>query len=300
MPAGTSLERCSPPVPSNPASLVHPHATAATLSPHWSCLAPSLNQTLSKLFSTPLQIINTVQAAERGSGLVVPRPDALPAGPLDQYPAYVALMEACWERDPARRPGFEEVAARLRAILVTGALAHVALPFHCGCPQWTVRLGAALNLPRVPCGCRSGSTNNSGTEPLPQSPTALLAEVRRNSSGAIPSPLNISTAPSTQPSSQPSGLPSRQASRHLPPGDTAAAVGGVRGSNNTASAESGFSFDAASSGGFGAGRQHGSADAPMSSPFAASAGAAASPFAAAETDVVASPFAAAAGVPPPQ
>lgn len=39
------------------------------------------------------QIINTVQAAERGSGLAVPPQDQLPAGPLGQYADYVALME---------------------------------------------------------------------------------------------------------------------------------------------------------------------------------------------------------------
>lgn len=46
------------------------------------------------------QIINAVQAAERGSGLEVPPPDQLPAGPLGQYGQYVALMEVrggcCW------------------------------------------------------------------------------------------------------------------------------------------------------------------------------------------------------------
>lgn len=43
----------------------------------------------------PLQIINTVQAAARGSVLAVPSPDQLPAGPLGQYSEYVALMEVC-------------------------------------------------------------------------------------------------------------------------------------------------------------------------------------------------------------
>lgn len=40
-----------------------------------------------------LQIINTVQSSARGSGLAVPPPDQLPAGPLGQYNEYVALME---------------------------------------------------------------------------------------------------------------------------------------------------------------------------------------------------------------
>ena len=39
------------------------------------------------------QIINTVQAMARGSGLAVPPPDQLPAGPLGQYSEYIALME---------------------------------------------------------------------------------------------------------------------------------------------------------------------------------------------------------------
>lgn len=66
------------------------------------------------------QIIHAVQGAPSGSGLPVPPPWRLPAGTLGQYTAYVALMEACWERDPAKRPSMEEVATRLRAILTAG------------------------------------------------------------------------------------------------------------------------------------------------------------------------------------
>ena len=58
-----------------------------------------------------------MQAVQSGSGLHVPGPDQLPAGPMGQYDEYVALMQACWARDPAQRPGFEEVSARLRAML---------------------------------------------------------------------------------------------------------------------------------------------------------------------------------------
>jgi hypothetical protein len=36
---------------------------------------------------------------------------------MGQYDEYVALMQACWARDPVLRPAFEEVAARLRAML---------------------------------------------------------------------------------------------------------------------------------------------------------------------------------------
>ncbi|PRW59651.1 nitrilase 2 isoform A [Chlorella sorokiniana] len=63
------------------------------------------------------QIIHAVQAAASGSGLCVPPANALPAGSLSQYAEYVALMEACWAREPAQRPTMEAVATRLRTIL---------------------------------------------------------------------------------------------------------------------------------------------------------------------------------------
>lgn len=67
--------------------------------------------------ANPYQIINTVQAASSGSGLVVPGPEELPAGTLGEYAAFVELMQCCWERDPSRRPTFETLASRLREIL---------------------------------------------------------------------------------------------------------------------------------------------------------------------------------------
>lgn len=151
------------------------------------------------------QIIHTVQAAASGSGLAVPPPDALPAGPLAQvrahagcrqtaaaalagsfqvagrqerhckwstgsfkpagprraaiapastrpprqltahflptqlphsnrqYGEYVALMEACWARDPAQRPTMEAVATRLRNILAAGGLRWMMLHSPAGC-----------------------------------------------------------------------------------------------------------------------------------------------------------------------
>jgi len=59
----------------------------------------------------PQVAADSVQAAPSGSGLAVPTPDQLPAGPLAQYPAYRQLMEDCWRREPGERPGMEEVAA---------------------------------------------------------------------------------------------------------------------------------------------------------------------------------------------
>ena len=75
------------------------------------------------------QIINTVQAAERGSGLAVPPQDQLPAGPLGQYTDYVALME---------------VRARLLAHLLAHLLDRVlaASGFAC-CLTWA---GAAKHM----------------------------------------------------------------------------------------------------------------------------------------------------------
>jgi hypothetical protein len=62
-----------------------------------------------------------VQAAPSGSGLKLPAAEELPAGELGQYAAYAELVGACWARDPAARPTFEEVVDRLRAIMQAGA-----------------------------------------------------------------------------------------------------------------------------------------------------------------------------------
>jgi hypothetical protein len=59
-----------------------------------------------------LQIIAKVQN-QGCSGLKVPPPDQLPAGPLATYTAYRDLMEACWAPEPAARPHFDAIVKQL-------------------------------------------------------------------------------------------------------------------------------------------------------------------------------------------
>ena len=47
------------------------------------------------------------------SGLRVPPPDQLPAGPLATYTAYRELMEACLAPEPAARPHFDAIVQQL-------------------------------------------------------------------------------------------------------------------------------------------------------------------------------------------
>lgn len=65
----------------------------------------------------PFQIITHVQSHPTSSGLDVPDPGDLPAGPFPGWPQYAELMQACWRRDPEARPKFEGVAQSLRALL---------------------------------------------------------------------------------------------------------------------------------------------------------------------------------------
>lgn len=90
------------------------------------------------------QIIHSVQGAALGSGLAPPPRDQLPAGPLGQYDNLCALMQACWRRDPAQRPGMEEVVSRLRAIL-------------------TAELGRPLSTQPSTCGSGSMSRATAGS-----------------------------------------------------------------------------------------------------------------------------------------
>ena len=62
-----------------------------------------------------LQIINSVQ--NEGASLQPLAPGDLPAGPFQGYPAYVALMQRCFARDPGQRPEMKEVTERLKALL---------------------------------------------------------------------------------------------------------------------------------------------------------------------------------------
>ncbi|GAB4815801.1 hypothetical protein N2152v2_002847 [Parachlorella kessleri] len=61
----------------------------------------------------PFQIFMVVNQDEEGSGLVIPPPGALPAGPLRCYDQYVGLMKACHSRDPAQRPTMDQVVTAL-------------------------------------------------------------------------------------------------------------------------------------------------------------------------------------------
>ncbi|GAB4815800.1 hypothetical protein N2152v2_002846 [Parachlorella kessleri] len=65
----------------------------------------------------PFQIFMQVTQDKEGSGLVIPPPDALPAGPLPCYDQYVALMKACHSRDPAQRPTMDQVVTALLPLM---------------------------------------------------------------------------------------------------------------------------------------------------------------------------------------
>lgn len=51
----------------------------------------------------------------------VPAPEQLPSfdGPPASLKDYVALMDRCWDQDPAKRPDFGEIAAELRQLTAT-------------------------------------------------------------------------------------------------------------------------------------------------------------------------------------
>lgn len=64
--------------------------------------------------ANPFAIINTVVGGER---LPLPAQDDLPAGPLQCYDEYVALIQRCWATDPDDRASMAEVAQTLRGLL---------------------------------------------------------------------------------------------------------------------------------------------------------------------------------------
>ncbi|KAL4426099.1 hypothetical protein ABPG77_002685 [Micractinium sp. CCAP 211/92] len=67
--------------------------------------------------TNPFQIITQVQTHQTSSGLPIPASEELPAGEFPGWPEYLALMESCWQRDPAARPNFELIVQRLRLLL---------------------------------------------------------------------------------------------------------------------------------------------------------------------------------------
>lgn len=65
--------------------------------------------------TNPFSIINSVGG---GARLPIPSESDLPAGPLRCFDAYVELMQHCWHPDPGARPPMDEVAQRLRMLLL--------------------------------------------------------------------------------------------------------------------------------------------------------------------------------------
>jgi hypothetical protein len=91
------------------------HACAAThRAPPACCFTPTSLPLLLHHGSIPplLQIISLVQSSGT-SGLALPPPDQLRPGALACYPQYVALVQACWARDPADRPHFDAIVQQL-------------------------------------------------------------------------------------------------------------------------------------------------------------------------------------------
>jgi len=64
--------------------------------------------------TNPFAIINKVVSGEE---LPVPAQEDLPAGPLQCYDSYVALMRRCWTPDAEKRPTMDEVVQALRGLL---------------------------------------------------------------------------------------------------------------------------------------------------------------------------------------
>ncbi len=67
---------------------------------------------------TQFQIILTV--AEKGGRPEIPEPSSpsLQGGDFPGYADYVSLMKACWAQNPKDRPGFDQIIAMLRKIVV--------------------------------------------------------------------------------------------------------------------------------------------------------------------------------------
>eukprot|EP00887_Chlorella_sp_A99_P007446 scaffold2.g7446.t1 len=127
----------------------------------------------------PFQIINQVQHSE-GSCLAIPPNHELPAGPFEGYADYVALMRACWARDPADRPSMAEVASRLRTMLAE----------ELNSRQASRTLDRSLAAP-----ARAGSAASSGLlqSPPPQHGTVagvLLSSGPQRSGSCLPSPFS--------------------------------------------------------------------------------------------------------------
>jgi hypothetical protein len=87
-----------------------------------------------------VQIISVVQRSD-GSGLAVPGPDALAAGPFIVYPQYVSLMRACWSHAPEGRPSFASIVEQL-SLMLAAELA----------PAQAAAAAAASKLPRARSG----------------------------------------------------------------------------------------------------------------------------------------------------
>ena len=95
----------------NPGRLLLPLLRFPLLPPH--------SHTIVLHWHTHMQIISMVQRniGPTTSGLEVPEPAAVQGGgSFASYAQYCALMAACWRRDPAARPRFDEIVVQLRCV----------------------------------------------------------------------------------------------------------------------------------------------------------------------------------------
>ena len=58
-----------------------------------------------------------VAIAEKQRRPVIPPESELPGGSFPALPAYLDLMQACWDSDPQQRPNFESCIITLRGLL---------------------------------------------------------------------------------------------------------------------------------------------------------------------------------------
>ena len=73
-----------------------------------------------------LQIM--VAIAEKQRRPVIPPESELPGGSFPALPAYLDLMQACWDSHPQQRPNFESCIITLRGLLEQAMATKYALP----------------------------------------------------------------------------------------------------------------------------------------------------------------------------
>ena len=83
-----------------------------------------------------------VAIAEKQRRPAIPPECELPGGSFPGLPAYLDLMQACWDGEPEQRPSFESCIIALRDLLEQAMAARYASIFPC-CPPVLTRCGTS-------------------------------------------------------------------------------------------------------------------------------------------------------------